>query len=371
MKRRLLELDGLRGLAIAAVVVAHYFGEVPHGFHALLIGWGGVELFFVLSGFLIGGILLDNRGSDRFFSTFYFRRIFRIFPIYYVVLVLVLLTGHWLRTAHSAWLEPTLTPLAYVTYTQNVVMSFTSKIDGFWLLPTWTLAVEEQFYLLLPLLIYFLPRKPLVYVLSFAILSAPALRAFILLHSNVAPIAAFSLLPCRWDSLFLGVLAACVLRQPVVLQALCSASRLPVIFAGGALCTSACMLLDRLYGGTTLFNVVGLSSAALCFAALLLMAVTGSPLRRLFQGSALRALGRISYCLYLVHQPISGLLHGALLGSRPDISNAPQLAVTVLALLASVAFAWLSWTVFESRLIEIGHSWTYTSPKPLVVTAAV
>ncbi len=368
---RIPALDGIRGLAIIAVVVAHYFAEVPHGFHALLIGWGGVELFFVLSGFLIGGILLDNRDGERFFSTFYIRRAFRIFPIYYAVLVLVLLTDHWLRTAHSTWVVPSLTPLSYFTYTQNFVMSLTGKVDGFWLLPTWTLAVEEQFYLLLPLLIYFVPRRQLICLLALGILSAPALRAFILLHGHIAPIAAFSLLPCRWDSLFLGVLAAYAVRQPAVLRTLSSARRLPAICAAGALGTSLSMMVDSMYGGTMLFNVIGLSTAAVFFAALLIMIVTGSALSAFLQSSVLRGLGRISYCLYLVHQPISAVLHGVLLHTRPDIASGPQIAVTVLAIVASIAFAWLSWTFFESRLVELGHSWTYASRKPVLAAVSV
>src|ERR1700704_1887837 len=72
--RRMIELDGLRGLACLSVLVAHYFGEVAHGWNFLALGWAGVDLFFCLSGFLIGGILLDNRSSPSYFSSFYIRR---------------------------------------------------------------------------------------------------------------------------------------------------------------------------------------------------------------------------------------------------------------------------------------------------------
>ena len=83
--KRIPELDGLRGVAALAVVVAHYLGEVPHGFAALMIGWYGVDLFFVLSGFLMGSIILNHHTEPRFLTSFYRRRAARIIPIYFVV----------------------------------------------------------------------------------------------------------------------------------------------------------------------------------------------------------------------------------------------------------------------------------------------
>lgn len=89
--RRIIELDGLRGLACLAVIFGHYFGEVQHGFGLLTLDWIGVDVFFVLSGFLIGGIQFENRDSDTYFSTFYIRRVFRILAVYYVIILVTLL----------------------------------------------------------------------------------------------------------------------------------------------------------------------------------------------------------------------------------------------------------------------------------------
>src|SRR5580704_1908824 len=88
---RVVELDGIRGCACLLVVIGHYFGEVEHGLRFLCLDWIGVDLFFCLSGFLIGGILFDNRASPSYFGTFYIRRSLRIFPIYYLSVSLVLL----------------------------------------------------------------------------------------------------------------------------------------------------------------------------------------------------------------------------------------------------------------------------------------
>src|SRR5437763_720451 len=139
--RRTIELDGLGGLACLTVMFAHYFGEVQHGFRFLTLDWVGVDVFFVLSGFLIGGILFDNRDSDTYFWTFYVRRGFRIFPIYYVVISVVLLLL-WI-TSGRVWSGTDMPALPYFFYSQNIVMTFLGTMGSRWLAPTWTLCVEE------------------------------------------------------------------------------------------------------------------------------------------------------------------------------------------------------------------------------------
>jgi peptidoglycan/LPS O-acetylase OafA/YrhL len=166
---RIAELDGLRGLAAVAVVIAHYLGEVRHGLPGLAIGWMGVDLFFVLSGFLIGSIILERKNSPKFLCTFYSRRGLRIIPIYLLTLGFVML---FLAVSRPApWIDESLPALPYLTFTQNIVMAARGEYGTLWLLPTWTLAVEEQFYLVIPLLIMVLPSR---YLLA-AILSGIAM----------------------------------------------------------------------------------------------------------------------------------------------------------------------------------------------------
>ena len=130
---RILELDGLRGCACLLVVLGHYFGEVEHGLRGLRLEWIGVDLFFCLSGFLIGGILLDNRSSPSYFAAFYIRRGFRIFPVYYLTVTLLLLA----LPGFAGLVEPAALPGLYYGYLQNFLMSFSGVEAPQWLTPTW------------------------------------------------------------------------------------------------------------------------------------------------------------------------------------------------------------------------------------------
>ena len=161
MSERVSELDGVRGIACLLVIADHVIvSGLPHGIlPGRIVPWliGGVDLFFVLSGFLIGGILLDNRSATNYFRAFWIRRIARIWPVYYllvfsffaVVVARPMLPWPWLdrfllKDAMPLW--------TYPTFLQNFAQG-ASGLDGGarWVASTWSLAIEEQFYLLLPL----------------------------------------------------------------------------------------------------------------------------------------------------------------------------------------------------------------------------
>jgi peptidoglycan/LPS O-acetylase OafA/YrhL len=175
-------LDALRGLAIALVIACHYFG--------LRLGLFGVDLFFVLSGFLIGSILLDNRDQPGYFSSFYTRRAFRILPLYWLLLAISPPPhwGYYLVFAQAIpWVQ-----FGYPVHEPTFV--------------TWSLAIEEQFYLILPALIRWLPQRWLVRALWCGVLLAPCWR-WALIH--YLPDSSWQmLLPGRLDELFGGVLIA-------------------------------------------------------------------------------------------------------------------------------------------------------------------
>lgn len=188
--KRIAQLDGVRGVAIVLVLVWHYIADhftSPGGTistywdGALYLTSSGVELFFVLSGFLIGGILLDHRQTSNYFRVFYLRRACRILPLYFLMLGLfVCCRATRISTwPYFGWLFGQPFPmLSYATFTQNVLMGLRGDLGPHWLGVTWSLAIEEQFYLFIPLLIYFLPRRALVLVLTAGILMAPVLRHF-------------------------------------------------------------------------------------------------------------------------------------------------------------------------------------------------
>ncbi len=186
---RIPELDGLRGIAIGTVLIFHYFvattSATPQSLFAYLLAacrltWSGVDLFFVLSGFLIGGILLDAREASNYFGVFYTRRFFRIVPAYALLLAvhLGLLTSVSLgfRTNLGYLLRDRLPSLVHSVFLQNFWMAAHNSLGSSTLMVTWSLAVEEQFYLTLPILIRLVPPRRLPPVLIFATLGAVLLR---------------------------------------------------------------------------------------------------------------------------------------------------------------------------------------------------
>jgi peptidoglycan/LPS O-acetylase OafA/YrhL len=188
--KRIPELDGLRGFAISLVLLCHYLQDGRVGpRHSLaartgeVLGLGtfGVDLFFILSGFLIGGILLNSRSSPKYYSTFYRRRFFRIIPIYYCWLILfglVMLAAKKWGVAGGADFT-TITPYwAYFIFIQNYFHGSTA-IQAFWLGPLWSLAVEEQFYLLAPPLVRKLSPARLVKILMGVLVFSLLLRLFL------------------------------------------------------------------------------------------------------------------------------------------------------------------------------------------------
>ncbi len=360
--RRIEELDGLRGAACLSVLLAHYFGEVAHGYRLFTLGWLGVDVFFCLSGFLIGGILLDNRDTVSYSRAFYIRRAFRIFPIYYLTIItLFMFLNHFSSIAHYARVSPV---IWYLTYTQNMLAVITNSQGGIWLRPTWTLCVEEQFYLILPLVLYLCPRRFTFQTLIWFIASASIFRVGLAI-AGAGEIAFHVLLPARWDLLFLGVLGAYIYRNENLwtffttrenknLKLLTVPSVLLIPFLG---------CLDR-YFNFTVFLLFGNVFVGIAFTGYILLIVSGAPEGARFRGSALKFFGSISYGLYLIHQPIAGILHAAILNGYPDISTPAQLAVTVGAAGVSILIAYLSWTYFERPLIAIGHRWACAAATP-------
>jgi len=369
------ELDGLRGCAILLVVIWHYAAQpanpAPGTVLALMIqpfkiSWSGVDLFFVLSGFLIGGILLDHRTSLRYFKTFYTRRICRIFPLYYFwialyLLIPAILTHFQLGTYPDIFGEER-RPWPYLFFVQNIAMVKGLYWGPYWLNLTWSLAIEEQFYIVLPLLIRFLPLRALPWVLVFLIVLAVALRYALYGDPDASGFPGFLLLPCRADALLLGVLCAWSIRQNEIRSFLSRSRRVLSLLA--VLLAAGVIVLAFQSPGifSPVMNVYGFTWIALFYSALLLLIVLkpDGKAAAVFRFMPLRRLGMIAYGIYLIHHAMLLVVFNlAFHLSEPFFYAAGAARLTLISLIATLATAQLLWVSFEKRMIGYGHSYRY------------
>ena len=374
---RIPALDGLRGIAILLVLLRHaVFGvtsvqgiETHSRFASFVIAcgqlsWSGVDLFFVLSGFLIGGILLDARSSPRYFQTFYIRRAYRILPLYFLVIGLSLLP-HLLAQFSAARAAHT-TPLplpwwSYATFTQNFWMACLGVFGPSGMGITWSLAIEEQFYLSIPLLIRNVRPRNLVIVLLMVIACAPWLR--VLLHSSMTypGLASYVLMPTRADALCLGVLAALLVRNEVFWNWLQSNRRTLWSVTGVFFLGVAYMTWQGYDALSFAMTTWGFSWLAASYTCILLIAVSSSrgPASRILQNPSLIRLGTLAYCSYLVHVAIMNALRHPLKAHFPQLPVAAWLVGGILGIALTLAVAALSYKYFEKPLLKRGHQYSY------------
>jgi peptidoglycan/LPS O-acetylase OafA/YrhL len=372
--RRIPELDGIRGVAILLVISWHYFvmliqakpgSALAYAQAAGRLSWTGVDLFFVLSGFLIGGILIDTRDSPNYFRTFYARRFFRIVPLYAVWLVVTYLTMR-LVTAGAVFdseiRENTLPMWTYVLYLQNFWMVARNKmISG-----TWSLAIEEQFYLTLPLIVRFAPRKWLPWIVAAGIALAPIVRVLIYVFAPHHRMALYVLMPARMDCLLFGVLGALMLRsytwRAVLIRngpGLAVAIGVLLVGAGYFTKINAFML-------GSVMGAIGFTWMAALYLALILFGVTRSQgwLASVLRWRWLGWVGTVSYGLYLFHVEILSAVYRTLWSVPPMRMKTPGEWAAVLGSLAlTLAICSTSWIYFEKPLVQIGHRWKYGSAK--------
>jgi peptidoglycan/LPS O-acetylase OafA/YrhL len=365
VEHRVPALDGLRGIAILLVMVLHfalYGSERPAGvfnrlaYTGLLSGWVGVDLFFVLSGFLITGILLNARGRQHYFRNFYMRRVLRIFPLYYAslfvflfVLPTVMPGNAELQTLHPE------TPW-YLLYLTNVRVAQDGWIPSGMLGHFWSLAVEEQFYLFWPLVVLVCRTRTLLYACIGILIGSPLLR--LVLHETGNTTAAYVLTPARFDSLAVGALLAILANTGGLARCLRPARVLSVTSALGILAMA--VRYRGFPAEAYLIGTLGYSLLAIFFGSILVIALNAAPVTlpgRLLSSRVLKFFGRYSYGLYVVHQPVLFLLPAwwSVDAWQPALGSwfMAYLVFSASATLLCLALALGSWYVLEDRFLRL------------------
>lgn len=379
-------IDGLRGIAILMVLFHHFTPAVSGswfekkmliGFHT---GWIGVDLFFVLSGFLITSILLRTKNSPDYFLNFYARRTLRIFPVYYLTLAIVLIGLPVMLTM------PVVGPFL-LTFFGRLIKDLPVMIDGqnwLWLYGTnlkvavagerwgavnhfWSLAVEEHFYLVWPLIVFFCSRDKLKSVCLTLILAAPILRAVLMLagFDSVVP---YVLTPTRVDSLALGGLMAVLLSEKNGMEIwrprFAAAAMFSLIGLAGLV-----GFYHRFDRDDFLTTFVGYTFLAAISAFLVLECgriKSGSKACKIIANPVLASLGRYSYGLYVTHmffaKTFDLMLPWTTLHRLFGSYAAAIIIHAVVCIAISWGIAWVSFHAFEKHFLKLKTLFDYRKP---------
>lgn len=371
--RHVLELDGVRGIAILSVMLMHFVSEVAPWnaveralVRASVYGVWGVDLFFVLSGFLITGILFDAKSDARYFQNFYARRTLRIFPLYYALLLVlfVLIPEPVAGRLDPALLEARKAQFWVWPYLTNVYLARAGSFAIPYVSHFWSLAVEEHFYLVWPFIVRLLDRRPLMTLCVLVSLASAGLRVW-LSWRGVNDIAIFVLTPCRLDTLCAGAWFALAARGPEAQQLL---RRCPLAIA---LTTIVVVVSSAWHAAIGSADAVVLPLRGLALALLFALVIFSASsddgpafLKRALRAGWLRWLGKYSYGLYVFHGLLAYGLHiheGVTEALTQRLgSHGLAMAVQVAASMAlSVFVAVLSYELFESRLLKLKKWFDY------------
>ncbi len=367
-------------MAILLVLWHHFFHPFfqnvqPDAFLIDLsrFGWSGVDLFFVLSGFLITGILQDTRGKPGYFTNFFARRILRIFPLYFAVLGVIYFVFPLLPDPRFPAYVADSAPdqVWFWTYLTNVKIAANTE----WyphVLPNiyWSLAVEEHFYLLWPFVVFFLKPRVLMRV-CILLLGACLLLRTVLTLNGADPLITFVLTPCRIDTLAVGSFLAVLARTEGGLAA-ARPWAVRLFMLGGLALASIFVVEGRIIAMSDLVRTVGFTLVALFYGSALVLVLTAGPATRLthaFNNPGLRAFGKYSYALYLLHGPVGTFLVDVIQPERfPRIGDSMILGMTVYcvaAMAVSLGAAWISWHLVERHFLALKRFFrTQDAPTP-------
>ena len=367
--------NGIRGVAVLTVFMAHFGGFWSPKISAFT--WEGVDLFFVLSGFLITGILYDSLDTPSFFRNFYIRRALRIFPVFYALCILLLILTplihlhySWTLFTFFLYIGNLLMPFIFPAHNPTVIWAYwkgslteVSNIGHFW-----SLCIEEQFYLLWPSVIWFVrDRKRLMRVCVVGII-VTLLGRFILREYFDRMLLLYWSTYTRCDTLLIGAWLALWLREyPLSLQALRRLSLyffwVPVIIVLAVMSRFSHSYSDYLVFDNRFMCTFGYTLIALASAALLLRSLDdASLLSRVLRNPLLSGLGIISYGFYLFHMPMEAGL-GLLSREHPQL----RVFVPVIAFALTFTLAKLSFHFFETPFLRLKR---VLAPQQMPIDAA-
>jgi peptidoglycan/LPS O-acetylase OafA/YrhL len=369
---RIPELDGVRGLAVLLVLIVHIIPynpvlvdlPFPELIHALShMGWIGVDVFFVLSGFLITSILLQTRDGDGYYRNFYARRALRIFPLYYLTITIVFIVVIIFSPDQKN--EVLYNLPWYYLYVSNWGFSFLYLEDPFAIGLAWSLAIEEQFYLVWPLIVHRLNSRKLVLLSLILIISSLFVR-IVLPQLYISPTIDYGELFyhatfTRLDSLILGALIAMMYQLEFwkkLLGILATPTFIISLFAIYYLVSIN--PISPLWDNPPMY-IYGFTFIALAAGGLIVMLTTypeESLLRKLFRIRLLSFFGKYSYAIYLFHR-IPILFLDRYFNENAILGYQGWLLFNVLALLIPVIMAVISWEVFENPILKFKKYFEY------------
>jgi len=348
MNNRVPQLDAVRGLAVLLVLVHNT--DIYPSLHLRLIaanGWMGVDLFFVLSGFLITGILVDTKNSEGYFRNFYARRCLRIWPLYYSCLLFMFVIVPLLRPSEAATIfEARSAPWwAFPLFLQNFLVPVPTMATGL-LGVTWSLAVEEQFYLAWPLVVRFCTESQLRKIAIAVICVSPMLRYYLSLHH----VDIYSNTFCRLDGLMAGALLALVVRS----ASFVSAKFLPAAWIALSVSAPLALLVDTLHARWIVFSLVALASVSFVYLALFSQQRW---LRAILTNRFLAYTGTISYGIYLLQKIPLDVVKAF------HLNRHQYLALPITAA-ATYLMATLSWNLLEKPFLGLKRFFDQSDGEP-------
>lgn len=355
MPKRVLQLDGIRGIAILLVILHNTSGRypLPHLRWLADSGWMGVDLFFVLSGFLITRILLDTKHSEGYFKNFYARRVLRIWPLYYSLLLFLFVLIPLLRPGQAATIFTARSSpwWAYPLFLQNFLVPIPTQATGP-LGVTWSLAVEEQFYLVWPLVVRYCSSSQLRRLAAVVICLSPIVR----LYSSVHGVIIYSNTFCRLDGLMAGALLALVASQ----ENLRPSRFIKLAWASLLVAAPLAVLADAPNHRWFVHSLVAAAAASFVY---LVLFASHPWLRVAMTNRFLVYTGTISYGLYLLHK----LPFDAFEDLR--VSANPLLAIA-MGVASTFALAALSWNLLEKPFLNLKRMFAPKSARQMSETCA-